>query len=223
MIQTSQTDELTGLLTRKAFRAAFSAALSAARLQNAEQPLALGFIDIDNFLGINQEYGHVGGDEVLATVAQTLRRVTSEADLPSRYGGDEFAVLLLGKEREQAFLTLERLRYAISQEQVTTSRGDVVRGLSISIGVAAFPVDGRTEAELLRKADQALYRAKLSGRDQVRLAYEEKMVPKTAHFTQTQLERLSHLAEAHTASEADLLREAVDDLLTKYGVNDIES
>ena len=223
MIQTATTDELTGLLTRKAFRESFAAALNEARLPDAERPLTLGFIDVDNFLNINQDYGHSAGDEVLAAVAQTLRQVIAPVDLPGRYGGDEFAVLLVGKEREQAFLLMEKLRLTISQEPFTTIKGKVIHGLTISAGIAAFPMDGRTEAELLRKADQALYRAKEAGRNQVRLAYDEKMVPKTAHFTQTQLERLSHLAEAHKTNEADLLREAVDDLLTKYGVNDIES
>jgi len=223
MIQSTQTDDLTGLLTRKAFREAFTAALSTARSSDAEQPLALGFIDIDNFLRINQDYGHVSGDEVLAAVAQILRQSIGAGDLPGRYGGDEFAVLLVGREREQAFLLMEKLRLAVSQAAIQTRRGETIPGLAISAGIAAFPVDGRTEAELLRKADQALYRAKVAGRNQVRLAYEEKMVPKTAHFTQTQLERLSLLAEAHKTSDADLLREAVDDLLTKYGVNDIES
>jgi hypothetical protein len=75
----------------------------------------------------------------------------------------------------------------------------------------------------LRKADQALYRAKASGRNQIRLAYEERMVPKTTHYTQTQLERLSKLAQERGVNEADLLREAMDDFLTKYGVNDIET
>ena len=84
-------------------------------------------------------------------------------------------------------------------------------------------MDGRTENELFRKADHALYRAKSSGREQIRLAFEERMVPKTSHYTQTQLERLSRLADERKVSEADLLREAMDDFLTKYGVNDIET
>jgi hypothetical protein len=75
---------------------------------------------------------------------------------------------------------------------------------------------------LLRKADQALYRVKDTGRNKIRLAYEERMVPKTTHYTQTQLERLSKLASERGVGEADLLREALDNLLTKYGVNDIE-
>ena len=222
MIQTAQTDILTGLPSRKSFLEVFAKALAQARSSNTEQPLALGFLDIDNFLNINQTYGHQYGDAVLLAVVNLIRQVIEPQDVLSRYGGDEFALLLVGKEREQAFLLLEQVRQAISRLDYQPSSGAIIHGVTTSAGIAAFPVDGRAEAELLRKADQALYRAKLAGRNQVRLAYEEKMAPKTAHFTQTQLERLSKLAEAHGASEADMLREAVDDLLTKYGVNDIE-
>lgn len=221
MIQTTASDELTGLLTRKNFREQLSELLAQSRSQ--ELPLAIGLIDIDSFLLINETYGHQGGDETLKVVADTIRSLLGPDDLASRYGGDEFAVVFLNKEREPAFLRLEQLRQAVSQVELTTTGGKKVNGITISAGIAAFPVDGRTEPELVRKADQALYRAKMAGRNQVRLAYDEKMVPKTAHFTQTQLERLANLAEVHAVNEADLLREAVDDLLTKYGINDIES
>jgi len=76
--------------------------------------------------------------------------------------------------------------------------------------------------ELIRKADQAFYRAKIFGRNTIRLAYEEKMVPKTSHFTLTQLERLSNLAKRQNRGDAELLREALDDLLIKYGFSDVE-
>ncbi len=115
------------------------------------------------------------------------------------------------------------MRQELSHRSLVAADGRTLPSLFISAGIACFPMDGRTEHELLRKADQALYRAKAGGRKQVRLAYDEKMVPKTTHYTQTQLERLSRLAEERGVSEADLLREAMDDFLTKYGVNDIES
>jgi len=218
-----QLDDLTGLLTKTAFRLEFSNALAQAKNNNHEQPLALGFFDLDGFLAVNETFGHIGGDSLLKSVAQILKERLPEAGVAARYGGDEFAILLPGMEREPAFLQLEQIRSAVSQVEVPAPSGKVMRGQTISAGVAAFPLDGRSEAELLRKADQALYRAKLSGRNQVRLAYEEKMIPKTAHFTQTQLERLNSLAEMHSVTDAELLREAVDDLLTKYGVNSIES
>jgi len=213
-------DRLTGLLAKSAFLAAFAEQLEAAR--TTEHVLALVLFDIDRFLNINETYGHAAGDQVLVAIAEIIRQQAGQA-LAFRNGGDEFTIIFPGWEREQAFLAIEQIRRAIEAIRLTTAEGETVEKPTISGGVAAFPVDGRTQVELYRKADQALYRAKASGRNQIRLAFEEKMVPKTTHFTQTQLERLAEQAARLKTSEADLLREALDDLLTKYGVNDILS
>jgi diguanylate cyclase (GGDEF)-like protein len=221
--QSTQIDELTGFFNRKAFMEEFQSQLAKARSQSMELPLSLALLDLDHFKRINDDFGHVAGDNVLIELARVIQEAVGETVICSRYGGDEFAILFVGQEREQAFLILEQIRVAVAQTSIQVNDAHLIGGLSISAGVASFPVDGRSEVELLRKADQALYRAKWAGRNQVRLAYEERMVPKTAHFTQTQLERLAKLAESHGVSEADMLREAMDDLLTKYGVNDVES
>ena len=221
--QATQADDLTGLFNRKAFLAELSAALSHAKLNNHEAPFSVALIDIDQFYGLNERYGHVGGDNILEAFSQIVQDIVGEDAIPSRYGGDEFAIIFPNTEREQAFLRLEQIRVAALQHEVVTAKGEHIAGIPVSGGVASFPIDGRSENELLRKADQALYRAKVAGRNQVRLSYEERMVPKTSHYTQTQLERLSKLSEERSVSEADLLREAMDDLLTKYGVNSIES
>ncbi len=215
------TDDLTGLLTRKAFHEVFDELLEKAK--GSETPIALAFIDIDNFMRINNEYGHSGGDAVLKGLAELIRATCGEAAIPVRYGGDEFVVIFPGIEREQAFLTLEKMRLEASQKVFSAeSGGKPLEGLAICGGIACYPMDGRLKSELLRKADQALYRAKVTGRAKIRLAYDEKMVPKTSHYTQTQLERLTKLAAERLVGEAELLREAVDDLLAKYGVNEIE-
>ncbi len=216
-------DDLTGLLSRKGFMESFSSALSEAKAKPQETPLSLALLDVDVFKKINDEYGHVTGDNLLVEVAKVIQSHAGESIIAGRYGGDEFVILFINEEREQAFLKLEQIRRELSQAQVGTAEGKVIQGVYISGGVASFPMDGRSENELFRKADHALYRAKASGRRQVRLAFEERMVPKTTHYTQTQLERLSKLAEERGVSEADLLREAMDDFLTKYGVNDIET
>jgi diguanylate cyclase (GGDEF)-like protein len=222
-IDKSKTDDLTGLFTRKAFLEELIAALSHAKLSNHEVPFSVALIDIDHFYDLNERYGHAGGDNVLEAFSQIVQAVIGDDAIPSRYGGDEFAVLFPNTEREQAFLKLEKIRNTANQREIVTAKGEHIEGISVSGGVASFSIDGRSENELLRKADQALYRAKLSGRNQVKLSYEERMIPKTSHFTQTQLERLSKLSEERSVSESDLLREAMDDLLTKYGVNSIES
>ncbi|HLF89452.1 MAG TPA: diguanylate cyclase [Anaerolineales bacterium] len=220
--QDTRLDPWTGLLNRSAFDVQFKEVLEQVINENA--PLSFAFLDIDEFKRINDTYGHKAGDYVLQAIANVIK-----ANLPSqafgiRYGGDEFALLFPNTEREQAFLILESIRATVNG---ISSYGEgeyqVNEQLSVSAGIAAYPIDGNSENELFRNADQAMYRAKVAGRNCIRLAYEEKMAPKTAHFTLTQLERLSKLAKEQGVGEAVLLREALDDLLLKYWVNQIES
>jgi diguanylate cyclase (GGDEF)-like protein len=221
--ESSPIDELTQCLSRKGFLQNFHELLAKAKAGTQETPISLALLDVDNFKIINDQNGHVTGDNVLVMVAKVIQAQVEKDERVGRYGGDEFVIVFPDKEREQAFLTVEQIRQQLSQAEVISTDGESILGISISGGVASFPMDGRTENELFRKADHALYHAKASGRKQIRLAYEERMVPKTSHYTQTQLERLSKLAEERGVNEADLLREAMDDFLTKYGVNDIET
>jgi diguanylate cyclase (GGDEF)-like protein len=218
MSQESGTDQLTGLLNRAAVEDEFEMLMQTAVEDG--KPLSLAFLDIDHFLQINEIYTHAGGDQVLATTARIVQEQAGENAVIARYGGDEFALLFPNTEREQAFLILERIRAKVDAQEIF---GDISTHITITGGISAYPIDGSSESEILRKADQALYRAKKTGRNTIRLAYEEKMAPKTAHFTLTQLERLSYLAKDEGLGEAVLLREALDDLLLKYGTNDIES
>jgi diguanylate cyclase (GGDEF)-like protein len=219
----AQKDDLTGLFSRRKFLEDFSEVLEKAKVNSQETPLSLSLLDIDHFYKINEQYGHVTGDRVLVAVVEAIKANSGINAILGRYGGDEFVILFPGEEREQAFLKMEQIRQELSRRELGGESEQTISGIYISGGVVSFPIDGRTENELIRKADQALYRAKVSGRNQIRLAYEERMVPKTTHYTQTQLERLSKLAEERGVNEADLLREAMDDFLTKYGVNDIET
>ena len=222
-VNRTRNDELTGMLNRLEFKERFSELLANAKANAQEAPLSLVLLDVDRFSNINEQFGHLTGDNLLIEIAEVIRAHAGENVLASRYGGDEFAIIFLGDEREQAFLKIEQVRQELSQVELTASKDNKIRGVFISGGLASFPMDGRTESELFRKADQALYRAKKSGRKQIRLAYNERMVPKTTHYTMTQLERLSNLAEERGVNEADLLREAMDDFLTKYGVNNVET
>ena len=204
-------DSITGLAKREALDKLLEKAIT-----GGEQGcLTLALCDIDQFLHINENFGHDGGDTVLKALADTMCGLKDATAI--RYGGDEFAIVFNGLEREQAFLRLEALRAAVAEiKGLSVNGADKPISFTISVGLAACPIDGGNQAELLRKADAALYRAKLGGRNKVMLAYEEKMVPKTAHFTATQLERLADLAKDQAIGEAVLLREALDDLLIKY-------
>lgn len=215
------TDSLTNLSTRKTFHETVDTLLSKAK--GSDEPISLAFIDIDNFMNINTQYGHVAGDDVLKKIAEMIKQTAGSDGIAVRYGGDEFGIIFPGVEREQAFLALEKMRAEASQLTFQVGEKSAkIDGISLSAGIACYPMDGRLKSELLRKADQALYRAKVTGRAKVRLAYDERMVPKTSHYTQTQLERLTKLAAERQFGEAELLREALDDLLAKYGVNEIE-
>lgn len=222
-------DPLTHFLRRTAFDDFFKSALAESMKSN--NSFSLAFLDIDHFLAVNENFGHSGGDLVLETVSEKIRQVTgAEATaapaepVAGRYGGDEFVIYFPNLEREGALLLMERLRAEIEAfSNYQNDDNSFETQITISCGIASYPVDGNTANELLRKADQALYKAKKTGRNRIKLAYEERMVPKTAHFTMTQLERLSQLAEEQGVGEAVLLREALDDLLSKYGVTKIEN
>jgi diguanylate cyclase (GGDEF)-like protein len=219
----AQHDELTGYYTRKAFQEYFHQLLSIVEPDQSPQGFALALLDIDHFLQVNERFGHVAGDIVIKSIGDSIHQTAPEDAFLSRYGGDEFAIIYPHLEREQAFLALEEARVIVEKLSIPLPNNQVVSGLSISGGIASYPIDGRAEAELMRKADQALYRAKYGGRNRIRLAYEERMVPKTSHFPVTQLERLTRLSNQRSMGEAELLREALDDLLSKYNIDEIEN
>ncbi len=212
---TTLLDKLTGLTNRKGFEEKLKAAILHA--QQVDRPLSLAFLDIDFFNRLNNSLGHDTGDIIIKAVGDAIQHVTGEEAITCRYGGEEYTVIFPDTEREQAFLTIERVRAHIAGlETFSDGHKEVNTHLTISGGIAAFPIDAQDENELLRKADQALYKAKTSGRNKILLSYEEKMAPKTSHYPLTQLERLSELAKEQGVGEAVLLREALDDLLIKY-------
>lgn len=212
---TSLLDKLTGLTTRKVFEEKLKAAILQA--QQTDRPLSLAFLDIDHFKRLNDSLGHESGDVIIKAIGDTIQRMAGEQAIACRYGGEEYIVIFPDAEREQVFLIIERIRAEIAaQKSFSDGKNKVNAQLTISGGISAFPIDAQDDNELLRKADQALYKAKTTGRNKIVLAYEEKMAPKTSHYTLTQLERLSELAREQGVGEAVLLREALDNLLSKY-------
>ncbi len=141
------------------------------RARRFAHPVALIFFDLDHFKAVNDTYGHQRGSALLREVGQVLTATLRTVDVPVRYGGDEFVVLLPETDRAQATLCAERLRKAISERYFLQPEGLSVR-LTASFGVAAFPEDAAGEEDLMRKADFAMYKAKEAGRDQVRTANE---------------------------------------------------
>jgi diguanylate cyclase (GGDEF)-like protein len=173
--------------------------------------VAIALTDCDKFDHINYDFGPEEGDRILIELGRYIEKNLPEGAKIYRIGGDEFGILFRGAmEREDIFLFLNELK---NNYDLRTPDG--VRQ-TITIGMATAFEDANRTPELIRKADSALFRAKVSGGNKVALAREEKMVPKTSHYTQDQLQRLSRVAKQEGIGEAILLREALDMLLKKY-------
>jgi two-component system, cell cycle response regulator len=164
------TDPLTGLHNRRFLMEALDRELRRSLRSNV--PLSLIMADIDHFKKINDTYGHQAGDAVLMTIAAGLSQQLRPYDLVARFGGEEFALVLPETSSELALQIGERLRLGIHEERFAEI-GEAVR-VSISMGVTTFAGDrGKTVDELIREADQALYRAKRGGRNRVEVAAPE--------------------------------------------------
>lgn len=162
----SMTDELTGIANRRAFVEAATVAFDQA--QRYRRPLALLMMDVDHFKRINDTYGHPAGDAALRAVAVELRRAARLADTPGRLGGEEFALLLPETSAREAMVVAERVRRNVAA--LTVTHGDSKITFTCSIGVADLTREVPGIDGLLSVADEALYRAKTQGRDQVVLA-----------------------------------------------------
>lgn len=208
-------DKLTGLPARPALESALAKHVDQARKNGGSVSVVLA--DIDLFGRLNKAYGRSAGDSVLKSLGALFVAAWKSDGQSYRFGGDAFGVVIPGTEKEQAFLQLEALRERIAADfAVPEGDAGATARLSISAGVASFPDDGVKPLEIVNKAAEALYRAKVGGRNKVCLAREEKMVTKTSHYTQGQLMGLRRLAEREQIGEALLLREALNDVLRKY-------
>ena len=180
-------DALTGLPNRPAFIARATTLL--AQAQAVGQPLALLFIDLDHFKRVNDSQGHLVGDVLLQTVAGRITGALREADLVSRFGGDEFVLLLAGAASHAAVAEVAgKLLAAVG---APLEVGGVAISVTPSIGVAMYPEHGLDAAELIKHADTAMYRAKASGRAAFHFFH-----PSLAEAARAELAMESRLAQA---------------------------
>ncbi len=154
----ARTDPLTRLSNRRGFRELLDLDLERARRGEAEMTVLVG--DLDRFKEVNDRSGHQVGDAALQRAARVLREGKRQIDSASRVGGEEFALILPDTTQDGAFILAERLRCALRDEFVDDSVP-----ITISFGLATYPIHGETAASLLRAADEALYAAKDSGRN----------------------------------------------------------
>jgi diguanylate cyclase (GGDEF)-like protein/PAS domain S-box-containing protein len=157
-------DPLTGLYNRLPLNEFFDRELRMA--QRRRQPISMVLVDLDHFKTVNDTYGHQAGDEVLRVLGDLIRQSYRASDIPCRYGGDEFLILVPDMALELACERTEHLRKAL--EETSIVHGTSLTHITASFGVATFPQHGDTPDALIAAADRALYTAKKCGRNQVK-------------------------------------------------------
>jgi len=188
LLMQAMQDELTGLMTRKAFYQRFEAEIERAR--RYQTPLTVALIDVDFFKKFNDTYGHLSGDLVLKHLATLLAQNLRRSDVICRFGGEEFAILLPDTSLKVASDLLERLRISVAQHVLTDFSGQVLK-ITISAGLAHVNTQphpgGMHESEMLQAlamADEELYRAKAQGRNQICHALQHNSDHNNENLTQ---------------------------------------
>jgi diguanylate cyclase (GGDEF)-like protein len=167
----TQVDSLTGLFNRRAFENKVQEEFE--RSKRYGNPLSLIILDIDNFKTINDTYGHHGGDAALVKISETLRQKTRQSDFPSRYGGEEFVLVLPETDQSSAFQVAGKIHEEI--RSCTFGTADRPFALTVSIGLTSTSSKQYSDwREMLDDADQALYVAKNTGKDRVEIAAPAK-------------------------------------------------
>jgi len=161
--ENAKVDSLTGLHNRRWLEETYTRELK--RSNDGNFNLSAFMLDIDHFKNINDTYGHLAGDQVLIAVAQEITRCLRPSDMPVRYGGEEFTVFLPNTTVDNAKIIAERLRAGVEKIRVALSSGEVIT-VTISVGFTERQA-GDTVESIIKRADDALYHAKESGRNRV--------------------------------------------------------
>lgn len=169
--QLAITDELTQIYNHRYFNNALSNEIY--RAKRYKHPLSLVIIDIDNFKNYNDLYGHIYGNFILVVLADIFRRSVRPTDIVARYGGEEFAIILPETNKDTAVIFAERIRKEVADSCRPEKNMQIMSGVTVSLGIAAFNTDADNEEDLVKRADEAMYEAKKTGKNRV-IAYNSK-------------------------------------------------
>jgi diguanylate cyclase (GGDEF)-like protein len=164
-IRLSYTDDLTGIYNHRFFIEQLT--LEVERQRRYSTPLSLLMIDIDYFKHYNDTNGHLAGDQVLKAIAILIQRGVRQSDIVARYGGEEFSAILINTGRETALEIAERVRRNVADTRFPNESAQPNKDLTVSLGVVTFSSPVSNLTDLIREADQALYRAKKNGRNRI--------------------------------------------------------
>lgn len=156
-------DPLTGLYNRRYLNESLNREFS--RAEREIFPVSILIMDIDNFKTINDTYGHQVGDKFLIAIADLIKNNSRGSDIACRYGGEEFMLVLPGTETQTAYARAEQFRFQFAQIRITQETKDL--GITVSMGISSYPVNGKISEDLIIKADKALYQSKHNGRNRV--------------------------------------------------------
>jgi len=171
------TDDLTGLFNSRYFFEQIEYEVE--RAKRYSSPLSLVFLDLDHFKNVNDTYGHLTGSRLLAEVGSVVAEQIRKTDKAARYGGDEFVIILPHTEKSGAFTLAMKLHNELNKKAFYGNDGNLLT-VSGSFGVASFPEDAHNSAELISRADEAMYLVKNSGRNGVRAAESSNLADRSS-------------------------------------------
>jgi diguanylate cyclase (GGDEF)-like protein/putative nucleotidyltransferase with HDIG domain len=196
----ARNDPKTGLYNARHFAATLHEELS--RAARFDRPLSLIMADLDLLRDINNTYGHLAGDAVLEGVAKVFREQLRDYDVPARFGGEEFSILLPETKPQEALEIAERIRRAVAEREFEVDTSSEPIHVTVSLGVASYPRDGQDANELVHNADLAVYRAKIQGRNRVVDASNEPVLAEPlTRATRLTAVRLPPSSEPHPARQ----------------------
>ena len=174
VLDLAQKDAMTGTLNHDAFIKALKRTVDLSTLSRSSFSLIM--LDVDDFKEYNDQYGHLIGDDILKFLSSVIIRNIKDTDLVGRWGGEEFAICLPETNQIQALQVAERIRISMVNKLVQTSDGKPIHGPTVSLGIAIFPYDSSDVIGLVNLADQRLYQAKKTGKNQTQIGDRESHI-----------------------------------------------